>query len=74
MVALIGPQRTYGNLVSYLAHLVAWWVTMCLSSYGLTVYGVPCQVDWKAERPRWWRTEARRGLRACEQVLRNSFP
>jgi hypothetical protein len=51
------------------AHLVLWWLAAALGSYGLSTYGAPYRVDWTEHMPRYWRTEARRGLRDCERTL-----
>jgi hypothetical protein len=70
MVALVGPHRTHDSAVRYVAHLVLWWVTKGLVSYGLMVYGAASAVEWSPDRPLWWRSEARRGLHDCERLLR----
>jgi hypothetical protein len=70
MVALVGPHRTHASALRYVAHLVLWWLTKALVSYGMVVCGSVTPVDWPPGRPRWWRSEARRGLHDCERLLR----
>jgi hypothetical protein len=70
MVALVTPHRTHASILGYVSHLVAWWLVAALSSYGLLLFGAPGQLDWSPGRPRYWRAEARRGLRDCERILR----
>jgi hypothetical protein len=74
MVALIGPHRTHDRVLRYLGHLLIWWFSTGLGCYGLAWYGAAHQVDWSQRRPRWWRAEARRGLRDCERVLARTAP
>ena len=69
MVAVVSPHRTHASLARYVAHLVLWWLAAALGSYGLSTYGAPYRVDWTEHMPRYWRTEARRGLRDCERTL-----
>jgi hypothetical protein len=71
MVAVLSPHRTHSSVLAYLAHMVAWWLTAALSTYGLMAVGAPYKVDWSERRPRYWRHEARRGLRECELILRD---
>jgi hypothetical protein len=70
MAAVLSPHRTHLNPVAYVAHLVVWWLSTALSSYGLISAGMPCPSDWCERMPRYWRREAKRGLRDCESVLR----
>jgi hypothetical protein len=60
----LGPLR-------YAVHLVGWAITTGLASYGSIVYAAPHPSTWAGERPRYWRREAREGLRACEAYLRH---
>jgi hypothetical protein len=62
--------RVHDGLFGYTVHLIGWMMTVGLASYGSVSYATPHPVTWVGERPRYWRHEARDGLRACESFLR----
>jgi hypothetical protein len=61
---------THCGPLRYVVHLVGWMVSTGLATYGSIAFGTPHPTTWAAERPRYWRHEARQGLRACEAYLR----
>jgi hypothetical protein len=71
MVAVLSPHRTHTSLARYTGALLIWWLTAAFSTYGSITFGLAAAVDWEPRKPRYWRAEARRGLRDCERVLRH---
>jgi hypothetical protein len=61
---------THHGRLRYAVHLIGWMVSTGLANYGSVVYAAPHPSTWARERPRYWRHEARQGLRACEAYLR----
>ena len=61
---------THCGRLRYAVHLVGWMFTNRLACYGSMVCVSPPPSTWAAERPRYWRHEARQGLRDCEAYLR----
>jgi hypothetical protein len=70
MVAVLSPHRTHTSLARYVGALLIWWLSAAFCTYGSITFGLGATVDWSPDKPRYWRAEARRGLRDCERVLR----
>jgi hypothetical protein len=62
--------RVYHGLLRYAVHLAGWVVSTGLAAYGSVVWAAPHPCTYARERPRYWRHEAKAGLRACEAFLR----
>lgn len=68
------PERTcpvHCGRLRYAIDLAGWMFTTGLASYGSVVYIAAPPSTWVRERPRYWRQEAREGLRACEAYLQH---
>lgn len=53
----------HAGLLRYAVHFAGWVVTTGRASYGSVVYASPHPSTWAGQRPRYWRHEARQGLR-----------
>jgi hypothetical protein len=69
MVAVLSPHRTHTSLARYVGALLFWWLGATLCTYGSITFGLAAPTDWSPHKPRYWRAEARRGLRDCERIL-----